>query len=131
MLTRRNFIATTAATTAACLSGCSCNYAKPINIDSITYGALGYHPLEPGPTNTGNRSASRVVDVHTHIFNASDLQVAGYLRGPVAYGFAKEDDSLFKIIQKLASIIEDVAHSITISFRTHSGGCLSRHFQDH
>lgn len=49
------------------------------------------------------------IDAHAHFFNASDVNVKGYLEGPVAHGIRSEP--LREFLKKMAPIVDDLAGS--------------------
>lgn len=106
---RRHFLTNTLGAAVAGVAGC-CATAPPI-VESETTTIAGA-PLAPTRVNTANRSTSKVLDAHCHIFNATDLQVAGYLAGPVAFTL---DEKIRWIVQGLARPVEFVSRNLAIS----------------
>ncbi len=62
--------------------------------------------LAPGPATKAPGAPPRVIDVHGHFFNARDVPVAGYLRGPVAHG---KSGLLAQLIEALADVADWLA----------------------
>ncbi len=106
---RRKFLSSAIGASIVSASGC-CTSARPIS-ESESFRPAGT-PLSPYRVNDANRISSKVIDPHCHIFNATDLQIAGYLRGPIAYQLPK---SLRWIAIGLASPIEWVMKRVAIS----------------
>src|SRR5262245_25870404 len=52
----------------------------------------------------------RCIDVHAHFFNASDVTVEGYLKGPVAHSFGNLG-WLVRALAKIADGLGDIAIS--------------------
>ena len=69
---------------ALALGGCATTRFPDPPIDGEA--PTGLRPiLAPGPVTKAPGAPPRVIDVHGHFFNARDVPVAGYLRGPVAH----------------------------------------------
>jgi predicted TIM-barrel fold metal-dependent hydrolase len=64
--------------------------------------------LAPGPARKAPGAPARVIDVHGHFFNARDVPVAGYLRGPVAHN---KGGLLGQLIEALADVADWLAAS--------------------
>ena len=59
-----------------------------------------------------------VFDVHSHIFNARDVQLAGYLKGPVANDLEGSQPELANVLRALALPIQFVAQRIAPSLES-------------
>ena len=115
MISRRNFLSLSLGTSVISLSGC-CIPSKSIEYDGDIKPLWenAYFPLAPNFITPLAASYRPLTDVHCHIFNASDLQVAGFLSGPIAYSFTN-NRKLVSIIRGLAKPIEFVAKRLAIS----------------
>lgn len=108
-MNRRDFLSTSMLFGALGLTGC-CTRAPSIELEKLN--RVNSNPLKPFKVNSGLRLTSKVIDAHSHIFNASDLQVGGYLRGPIAYSF---QEPLRTILQLLAEPVEWFAKHASLS----------------
>lgn len=115
MINRRNFLSVSLGTGLLGLSGC-CIPSKSIKYDGDIKPLWKneYFPLAPSFVAPLAAPYRPLIDVHCHIFNASDLQVAGFLSGPIAYSFTN-DKKLVSIIRGLAKPVEFVAKRLAIS----------------
>ncbi|MBT8048240.1 MAG: amidohydrolase family protein [Xanthomonadales bacterium] len=59
--------------------------------------------LAPKHVNTTRKPSQRVIDPHCHFYNATDWQIAGALRGPLAYEYGW---AVQKILRETATFIE-------------------------
>lgn len=106
---RRHFVKGSLVFGAGMLSGCCTNAPSIPEIDHML--PFGSSPLGFTPP---KNAAYRAVDAHMHIFNASDLQVGGFLRGPIAREF---DSPIREILINLSEVIEHFAkyHALSAS----------------
>ena len=111
-ITRRGFLRGLGSAGIAGISGC-CTHALGIVENATNPNAIsGLSPLSPASINSSLRLTTRVIDPHCHLFNASDVQVGGYLAGPVANNLPS---SIRWLVQGLAPIVEAFAKNIAIS----------------
>ena len=106
---RRTLLLGSLATPALALGGC-CTLGGGSPIPEID-GEMpdGLRPiLAPGPAKKAPGAPARVIDVHGHFFNARDVPVAGYLRGPVAHS---KGGVLGQLIEALADVADWLAAS--------------------
>lgn len=110
--TRRTFLQGLGSAGIVGISGC-CTQAPAIIEEGTDTAALsGFTPLAPSRINASLRLTTSAVDPHCHLFNASDLQVGGYLAGPIANELPK---SIRWLVKGLAPIVEAFAKNIAIS----------------
>jgi len=115
MLDRRHFLKIGFGTTSAILLPGCCPKSKQIvyTQDTKPIWKSNFYPLSPNKISLA-QAPRPMIDTHVHIFNASDLQVAGFLSGPIAYSFTN-NTALISIIRKLAKPIEVISQSMAIS----------------
>jgi predicted TIM-barrel fold metal-dependent hydrolase len=97
---RRHVIGALGASALTLLSGC-CSwraFPKPLIFGTVPNGVP--HVLKPVVVKSAGAPA-HCIDVHAHFFNASDVTVKGFLKGPVAYS---KDGGLRVLIEALAGI---------------------------
>lgn len=86
------------------LSSC-CSFARSCGIN------IPHPELERIPS-SDSKFDFAIFDTHTHIFNAKDLQVKGYLEGPVANDYDEKGDKvLARVIRTLAGAIQAFGHT--------------------
>lgn len=104
---RRLFLRLVGGTTLL-LSGCAC----PPRRTPVTEWAqpTGLTPLAPKIIQ--QKSIPLAFDVHTHLFNATDVSVRGYLAGPVAHSLKPQ---LQKLIAAAAPLVEQIGQTLAIS----------------
>lgn len=99
--TRRSFLRHIGAVLAASgISGCAA-LCRPCGIAPID-------PTRELLTHPDATTPFAVFDAHAHVFNGRDLQVAGYLRGPVANDIP--DPEVAEAVRKIADYAEQFAH---------------------
>lgn len=108
-MTRRGFIAS--ATTLG-LGACTCATAPSIPEPDLAALRAPSNLLAPSRINASLRLTDTVVDAHCHIFNASDVQVGGFLAGPLANDLP---EVVRKLVRLLAPIVEAFAQGKAIS----------------
>ncbi|MCZ6560367.1 MAG: amidohydrolase family protein [Gammaproteobacteria bacterium] len=108
---RRVFLQGLGSAGIAGISGC-CTNAPGIVEDATDALEIGFSPLAPASINSSLRLTTRVIDPHCHLFNASDVQVGGYLAGPIANNLPS---SIRWLVKGLAPIVEAFAKNIAIS----------------
>lgn len=97
---RRHFLQLLAATSAVGLSGC-CRQNKFITPAQLD---VAPRPIFPGmPADKGDK-LDLAFDAHVHVFNGSDMQAAGYFRGPVLRGM-DASAPVRKFVEALADIV--------------------------
>ena len=91
------------------LSGC-CFNIRPnpkINENNLRAADNELRILAPDSIKKQSRSPKYCIDAHAHLFNASDVNVKGYLEGPVANSM--ESETLRKLVKALAIVVEAIA----------------------
>jgi len=102
---RRTVITWLAALAGSSLLSSCCSFARSCGI-SIP------HPEPETLPASDSKFKFAIFDCHTHIFNAKDLQVKGYLEGPVALDYDENKNPvLARVIRKLAGPIQVFGHS--------------------
>lgn len=71
--------------------------------------------LAPKKVNTTRKITPFVIDPHCHIYNATDWQVAGALRGPLAYQYGP---AVRKILAEIADFVERFTRFFSLSAST-------------
>ena len=102
---RRTLLLGSLSAPALALGGCATTRFPDPPIDGEA--PTGLRPiLAPGPVTKAPGAPPRVIDVHGHFFNARDVPVAGYLRGPVAHS---KGGLLGDLIEALADVADWLA----------------------
>jgi predicted TIM-barrel fold metal-dependent hydrolase len=105
---RRDFLGFAGAAAVASVTGCC--FLRPVPISKISgTPSINDFPQLMVPTiaANSNKPTPYCVDVHAHFFNASDVNVEGYLAGPVAD--SETDAGLADLIRALAPIGQALA----------------------
>jgi len=63
--------------------------------------------LSPDSIQKHSRTPKHCIDVHAHFFNASDVNVKGYVKGPIANSM--KTDILRKLVRALAGVVQAIA----------------------
>jgi len=85
------------------LTGCCCRTSRPeseISFEDNSYDDQLF--LMPKPV-----KGNMCIDVHAHFINATDVNVKGYMEGPIAR--TMESETLRKLVRKLAGVIDTLA----------------------
>lgn len=89
------------------LAGCACPMPGRPAIALKPSGQFPFKPARIAP-----KSIPLLFDVHTHLFNATDVPVKGYLAGPIAQEFP---EALQAAVRAAAPVVEAIANRIAIS----------------
>lgn len=113
---RRYFLKGVGATSLLPLGGCC------ITSPSIEGSAI-YQPfasgdevntiLAPAFINSQNKMVSRIIDPHVHIYNATDWQIAGGMRGPLAHSAPSQ--LITNMLMVLATPVEQITKRVSLS----------------
>lgn len=107
MIDRRKFLKLIGGS-ALMLSGCAC---PPKRAPLIEWkDGTGLTPL--APLSIQPKDIPLSFDVHTHLFNATDLHTRGYLRGPIAHSLKSP---MRELVKAAAPLIEQIGQSVAIS----------------
>lgn len=98
---RRRFLGSLTALAAA-----GCQTADGLRLEGSSCGASGVTPLEP-VVRARPHGPALCIDAHAHFFNATDIQVAGYLTGPVAHSMPEWER---RLIAAAAPIMQWLGH---------------------
>ena len=74
--------------------------------------------LEPLSAPLGRRALVRAIDVHAHFFNASDVNVAGFLEHSVAHSMKEPLRSFLKL---MAPIVDELAGTVRTARQEYEG----------
>lgn len=64
------------------------------------------------PTSFASKDLELAIDVHVHLFNATDVDVAGYIRGPIAHD---QPPKFRKLLIASANIVQAIGQALAIS----------------
>lgn len=108
-ISRRTWLAAAAAALSTGLTGCSCpGPRRPV---SSTLEPTGAQPL--APVSFARKDLPLAFDVHTHLFNATDVHVAGYLSISMAHSV--ENEKVRSLIKAAAPVVEAIGQTLAIS----------------
>lgn len=91
----------------AALAAAGCQTTDNLHFVDRNCGTSGVTPLEP-VVRAKPRGPALCIDAHAHFFNATDIQVAGYLTGPVAHSMPKWEQ---RLIAAAAPIMQWIGHT--------------------